>query len=57
MRSYILNIILVLLFIAIITILINLALTYDTLGIYKDFLITFIAIFSFILLLYDKLKK
>ena len=49
--------ILIILFISIITILIILGLGYDSYGIYKDILITFISLFSFLLLLFDKFRK
>ena len=49
--------ILIILFISIITILIILGLGYDSYGIYKDILITFISLFSFLLLLFDKFRR
>ncbi len=57
MRKPNIDTLLLILYIALLTILIMYALTYDNYGIYKDFLLTFVAIFSFLTLIYDKLIR
>jgi|GEM_PF-6496116 len=44
-------------FIAFLSLLIMLALSYDNLGVYRDTLITFITVFSFIVLIFDRFVK
>ncbi len=57
MNNNLIDNILIVLFISIIALLVILALNYDSYGIYKDTLIMFISIFSFILLIFDRLRK
>ncbi len=42
------------LFIALLTLLVMYAMTYDNYGIYKDVILTFITLFTFILLVFDR---
>ena len=44
-------------FSATLTLLIVFALTYDSYGVYKDLILTFITVFSFVILLFEKIFK
>lgn len=57
MKKFNIDTLILILYIALLTILIMYALTYDNHGLYKDFILTFIAIFSFLTLIYDKLIR
>ncbi len=57
MNTNLIDVIILLLFASCLTVLIMFFLTYDELGYYKDAVITFITIFSFVLFIYDRLKK
>ena len=54
MKRIDLDALILILFIALLTLLVMYAMTYDNYGIYKDVILTFISLFSFIILIFDR---